>query len=446
MASLQLKNGSYYCQFYYQGKRHTVTVGPVGIAEAQAFGGHIDLLLLRLKQRLLTLPPGVDIDAFVLCGGKVPEHAPAVAAEPTSFRRFKEHYLETHRGGAMEPNSLATVAMHLGHFEKTLSERFPLHELTAADLQRHINRRRQKKYRGRALSPVTLKKEMASFRAAWNWAVHMGLVKGIFPSKGLVYPKADEKLPFMTWTEIERKISPGTLDNHQAELWDCLYLTQPELEELLAFVRQEATHGWIYPALAFAAHTGARRSELLRVLVTDVDFEGLTVLIREKKRSRKQRTTRRVPLTPFLARLLREWLTNHPGGEYLFCQPEVVCRSKKRSKTTGHQWSGKKTTRATSLKGRMATVTARGQSGLLPLTRDEAHDHLRRTLAGSKWEVLRGFHVLRHSFISLCASRGVDQRLIDEWVGHQTEEQRKRYRHLLPSTQQEAISSVFGDS
>jgi len=33
--------------------------------------------------------------------------------------------------------------------------------------------------------------------------------------------------------------------------------------------------------------------------------------------------------------------------------------------------------------------------------------------------------------------------LIDEWVGHQTEEQRRRYRHLYPTTQQEAISRMF---
>ena len=35
-------------------------------------------------------------------------------------------------------------------------------------------------------------------------------------------------------------------------------------------------------------------------------------------------------------------------------------------------------------------------------------------------------------------------RLIDEWTGHATDEQRKRYWHLYPSTQQEAILSVFG--
>ena len=57
----------------------------------------------------------------------------------------------------------------------------------------------------------------------------------------------------MTWAEIERKITARTTDEQKAELWDCLYLTQPELGELLAFVRTAAAHSWIYPAVAFAA-------------------------------------------------------------------------------------------------------------------------------------------------------------------------------------------------
>lgn len=96
------------------------------------------------------------------------------------------------------------------------------------------------------------------------------------------------------------------------------------------------------------------------------------------------------------------------------------------------------------MKDRLAGVRDRERPGILPLTEDEARQHLKRTLAGSEWEVVRGYHVLRHSFISACASRGIDQRLIDEWVGHQTGEQRRRYRHLYPGVQAEAIRSVFG--
>src|SRR5207302_7370849 len=134
-------------------------------------------------------------------------------------------------------------------------------------------------------------------------------------------------------------------------------------------------------------------------------------------------------------------LAEHPGGEFLFCQGGVIERSKKRSRTTGHLDEKK---RPSGLKARLSTVSMRVDVVAGGVTRDEVHDHFKRTLAGTKWEVIRGLHCLRHSFISACASKGVDQRLIDEWAGHSTEEQRKRYRHLFPSVQRAALEDVFG--
>ena len=83
------------------------------------------------------------------------------------------------------------------------------------------------------------------------------------------------------------------------------------------------------------------------------------------------------------------------------------------------------------------------REGPTAVTKDEAHDHFKRTVADSKWQVLRGYHVLRHSIISCLAAAGVEQRIIDEFVGHQTDEQRRRYRHLAPNAQREAISGAF---
>jgi site-specific recombinase XerD len=70
------------------------------------------------------------------------------------------------------------------------------------------------------------------------------------------------------------------------------------------------------------------------------------------------------------------------------------------------------------------------------ITPREAHNYLRRALRVSKWKVLRGWHVFRHSLISAMASKGIDQRVIDDMVGHSTEEQRRRYRHLYPDVKQ----------
>jgi integrase len=156
----------------------------------------------------------------------------------------------------------------------------------------------------------------------------MGLLTGKFSNKGLRYPKFAEKPPFQTWAEIERRIKAGGLTKKEtAELWDSLYLTLPEIEQILNHVKAKSVQPWVYPLFCFAAYTGARRAEMLRVLVSDVDFESQTVLIREKKRARGKTTTRGVALSPFLAGVLKEWLGVHPGGQNLFSQRTVVVRS-----------------------------------------------------------------------------------------------------------------------
>ena len=170
---------------------------------------------------------------------------------------------------------------------------------------------------------------------------------------------------------------------------------------------------FIYPAFVFAAHTGARRSEIARQ-ISDIDFESEMITIRELKRVRGMQSTRRVPMSPTLKAVLSDWIDVHSGGQATFCMPEKVCFSRK-AREVGS-----------------------------PLTPDELHDHFGRTLKGSRWEVVHGWHTLRHSFCSNCAAAGVEQRLINDWVGHQTAAMVRRYRHLFPNKQQQAIQNVFG--
>ena len=389
MASLQKKGDGWYCQFMYRGQRHTFAVGKVDEDEARNVAATADYVLMRLKQGLMELPSGGDIVNFVQHGGKVPA-SKIDPAPDVPYREFRAAYLTTVGQGAIEANTLDTVEIHLSHFAQTLGEQFPMGGLGLSDLQRHIDRRRKD------VAGVTIKKEIDTLRTAWNWSARIGHVRGDFPGKGLVYPKDKEKLPFMTWTEIERRIKAG---GDPDELWECLYLTVAEIEQLLAFVKAAKASSWLYPMLFFAAHTGARRSEMIRARVEDVDLHERVVTIREKKRVKGRLTTRRVPLSNPLAALLKEW--TH-GRSYVF------------------------------------------GAGDKPLSVQAVQKGFHRALKGSKWSVLKGYHCLRHSFISALASRGVDQRLIDEWVGHQTEAMRRRYRHLAPDVQQKAIRGVFG--
>ena len=300
------------------------------------------------------MPEGTDIVTFIAHDGNPPDAGPSLPNAPrqtVTLGHLKDRYLTTHANGTIEANSLDTCKLHLNHFVRVLGEGFPLGELALAKMQEYVNHRAKAK-----ISPVTIRKEIATLRAAWNWGEPMELTEGKFPNRGLRYPKADEKPPFMTMAEIERQLEGG---GNPETLWEALYLQACEVAELLAHVKDKATHPWIYPLFCFAAHAGARRSEILRALVADVDFTGNTVIVREKKRTRGQRTTRRVPMTPFLKEVLRDWLAVHPGGPALFCHAGTVARSKKRSGTTGHKNEKK---RPSSLKGRMATVTKREQA------------------------------------------------------------------------------------
>ena len=444
MAALQERNGSFRVQFNFRGKQFGFTIGKVSEAEAKFKATEIDYLLMRLKQGLIEIPPGADVVEFFRHNGAPPARSrdsglPAYQKEFT-LGDLRDRYLETHGNGSLEIHTLKGIRRHFGHLCRALGDGFEIRGLKLADMQGYVDKRAKAKGRRGALLATTIKKEIVTLRTAWKWGERMGVVQGRCPVEGLRYAKGDEKPPFQSRAEIERQL-PGLPKDKAGELWEVLYLTFDEVGRLLDHVKATAGHPWIYPLVATAAHTGARRGELLRMRVGDLDLAAGVVSIRERKRVHGSRTTRRVPLSTTLTAILTDWLKVHPGGGYLFAQAATVAGSKKRSASTGYL-SGRD--RPTSEEARRAVVRVRERPELGPLTEDEARHHLKHTLAGSEWAVVRGYHVLRHSFVSACASKGVDLRMLQEWCGHMSPEMQRRYLHLYPSVQAEAMRSEFG--
>jgi integrase len=297
MASLQVRNGSWRVIFRHRGLQHFVTIGEVDETEARGVKARYEYLLRLLKQKMLTLPSGMDIVTFLGHDGKPPYAATEACPSDMTLAQLRDAYLTTIGDGAVERNTLYTSKIHLAHLAGTLGDGFPIASLGHADLQRHISRRTAS---GRVVA-VTIKKELDTLRSAWYWAKRMGYVKDDFPSAKLVFPKGEDKLPFMTWTEIERRIAAG---GGPKALWECLFLREPEIDKFLNFVQRRNAPAWVYPMCVMAAHTGARRSEMLRAERQDVDLEGGRITIREKKRKRGQLTTRSVPISSRLKEAL----------------------------------------------------------------------------------------------------------------------------------------------
>ena len=413
MAWLTKRGNVFHLGFRYSDRVFRTSLKTTERRVANAAVSRVDENLRLVETGRLELPSDTrELPTFLLSDGKLNEK-PTLSCV-TSFSEVFGAYLAAMSNGSMESNSLDTIKIHTNHLRRILGSELSIKVLSFADLQKYVDlRSKEKGRRNKKLSPTTIKKELSTLRAIWSWALKHDYVCDPFPGIGLRFPKTEEKPRFQTWHEIEYQIGRGALDDcEQAELWDCLFLTLSEVTELLSCVCQQAQHDFIHPMLATAAYTGARRSELIRSQVRDFDLEARTLILREKKRNRQKYTTRTVPLSTVLSEILAAWFSKNSGDKYAF-----------------------------SLGGITRSRTERKQSQ--PLTVNQAHDHLNRTLSGTKWTRVRGWHVLRHSFASNCAAKGVDQRLINSWMGHQTEEMMKRYQHLFPDSQQQAIGSVF---
>jgi integrase len=373
--------------------------------EASSCLKRVEANLHEVQRGRKKIPPGADIVLFLLSDGDVTRE-PEIK-KPVTLGQFFKKYKAGLPAGAKEKNTRYIESIHVAHLLRLVGVHTPLSAISAKILQGYVDARSKEKGRkGHRVSHETIKKEIATLASAWNhYALPEGLVQNAIPTKGLVYRKTRAKPPFQTWDQIERQIARGGLTKvEENELWNSLFLKLAEIEELLNHAHTHAHAPYVYIMFCFAAYTGARRSEMLRSRVEDFNFETDCVTIREKKRDRaKELTFRSVPMAPPLKAVMQEWFADHPGGQYSVC-------------------------------------TEIGK----PVSVQMAAKGFRRAVDESKWKVLLGWHLLRHSFASNCAAKGIDQRLIDEWMGHQTEEMRRRYRHLFPEQQRQAIRLVFG--
>jgi integrase len=401
MATLQIRpSGHYRVSFYFANKRHFASLKTKDETKANRQLAFVEETLHDLERGKLELPQGADIARFVISGGKMTARSTYI--KPITLKDLFERYVKDLPKGKKEATTRYTEEIHMNHLLRHFGEKSSVTNLTDPKvLQGYVRKRAEK------VSHATAKKELVTLAYVWNrYAVPMGIVTGTLPLRAIHFEKKRMKAPFQTRDEIERRIERGGLTADEvSDLWEALYLNRKEIEEVLAYVSKAATEAYLPVMMRLIAKTGMRRSEALRAEVDDVDFGSGTMKIREKKRVHgSEMSYRTVPLVADLKAALEGWLKReHPGGKYLI--------AKEKNET---------------------------------ITPNVASKALRTTLELSeKWRVLHGFHVLRHSFISLCVCSGVSQRFIDTWVGHSTEEMRRRYSHLYPSSQKEAIDRVF---
>lgn len=411
MASLQFDPaaGVFRIRFRFRGRAFFRSLHTGSEREAQARLGAAEKTIRAIEDGYLSLPAGVEPGDFILSDGRIdsaPEtELPREAAGPLTLGTLFDVYERELTPGAKEANTLDTERTHRRHLVAHLGADTRVAALDHKQIQDYVNARA-----GAAMAAKTVRMELATLRMLWNWALANGQLTAPLPwvAKRLTFPKGTPKEPFQTWAQIERRIEAGRRQKgwglgQESRLWESLYLDESQVVAVLGHVREHAAHPFVHPMFAFCAYTGARRSEILRSEREDWDLAGGTVAIRQKKSdTSRTHTLRHVPVHPALAEVMRDWFRRHPGGPYAIC-----------------------TANRKPIGPRMATK------------------YFHAALAGSKWSVVPGFHCFRHSMASIMASKGIDQRLINDILGHSTEDMVRRYRHLFPQRKEQAVAQLF---
>jgi len=170
------------------------------------------------------------------------------------------------------------------------------------------------------------------------------------------------------------------------------YLSLEEIDRLL----DACSRMYIYPIVMTAIHTGMRKSELLNLWWSDVDFENREISIQPKKDwHTKNYRSRKAYMTPALYETLSEHrrlhVRNGIKNDYVFT------------------YKGKR------IKNGIDTSLAKavGKAGLKD--KDQGNVTL---------------HTLRHTLASQFAMSGIPLRDIQELMGHQNVETTLQYAHL----------------
>jgi hypothetical protein len=162
MASIQERAGTFRVIFRFHGKQHFLAIGKVSPQEAEAKAAQVDYLLMRIKQGLIELPPGIGIGEFMQHDGKPPvANVVKRRRKALTLEVLRDRYLST-RESRREKSTLYTDAIHFKHLIATLGEKFPLEGLGQNHLQSQIKRRSKL-----GISATTIQKEITTLRTAW---------------------------------------------------------------------------------------------------------------------------------------------------------------------------------------------------------------------------------------------------------------------------------------
>jgi hypothetical protein len=154
-------SGNFHLHFRFGGQRFKRSLHTKHERKALAVASHVEENIRLVNEGRLELPDDADVPTFLLSDGKLVESQKV--AKNIKLGSLFDRFRELTPDGAFEATNLRTFRGHMKHFTQSLGERTLLRSIRTTDLQRYVKTRSGEQGRRGKVSPVTIRKELATF-------------------------------------------------------------------------------------------------------------------------------------------------------------------------------------------------------------------------------------------------------------------------------------------
>ncbi|MHC4090064.1 MAG: tyrosine-type recombinase/integrase [Planctomycetota bacterium] len=407
MANLKKRGDYWSVEWWWQGKRRikSLRIKIQDKPRAERIRVKVEQALLKLRRGLFPkasklLNEGYDITDVLFPHGPTAHLLDKeVAVEddnPLTVSDLATQYVEHLRKNQTDLHA-RSVKSRISHLVAEAGDGRRVTTLDRRSIDQLIEQRRKE-----GAGDTTISNELTSIKAMLQWAADTELIDSS-PIRSWPSVKTGAADPFLTKADIEEMIAQGNLAKEEvADLGQRMILTPPDIDRLITLAK--AGNPDLVLPLMLVSTTGIRRGEMVRVRKQDFDSRSGRLTVRSRKGSRRQTaTTRTIDVHASVLPLLRQHHRRLKKGSLLF--PVFDVGKSKRSRASSRPIEDRRADRA----GRL----------------------MRQLIQGTEFELLGGWHALRHSFISICVWKGFTFQQISQWSGHIEPETQRRYTHYV---------------
>jgi integrase len=445
--------GRFFLLIYWKGKKHQKGLCTTDPAAAARIKVEVEEQLRRIRsgespKATQLLGEGFSItDVLFGCAEIDKKLASDPEVNQLTLRALSDAYLE-YQLPAVGPDERYNSTARFKKLCEFFGDDRLVMSITDSSLQTYHTHRMDD-----GLNGTSVQKEFGSLKAAIAWAIKTEKIPQS-PIKVWPHVKVSRLRRFEWKSDIDRMIASQTFENPAEkqtflrEISARMVLTTDDMRSLLKLAGEKMPD--LVVPLTTVCATGMRRKEMVLLKKEDFDPQRGTLLITSRKQSRSEEiTTRTIVLPENVADALRVHVADVPLSERslfpIFGQIDrsynnrwVECEKKSNGEDRllrdGRKMV-KRNGRGTPMLTERITTTERAKT-------ERAGRLLKLLVRGTDFELMCGWHCLRHSFISVCVAKGLTWEQIAEWVGHVSRRTTRLYTHFDLQVSRDRIESL----